>query len=529
MAFWHQIRRAFARRRATENRQTADKAGSVPQERLSPDLAVNRSRLKDLLGDSADIVYRELKATGPVPTTVLAIYIDGLVNVTLVNEAIFFPLTVGAIRTEDRPANPKEVLTMWQRHFLGSVSTQLASTYGETVQALLSGNTVLMVNGAAEALLLGTQSWPDRGVHEPDTEAVIRGSKEGFTETLRTNTSLLRRRLRTPLLRFETVRLGRYSQTEVVIVYLKGLAPEDLVQEVRRRLAGVTIDGVLESRFIEDFISDRPWGIFPTVFNTQRPDAVAARLLEGRVAILVEGTPFALTVPALFFDFMQSPEEYYVSPWTGNFLRWLRFVGALLSLYLPALYVVITIYRHELLPGELLISIAAAEEGIPFPITVEILLMGLVFEALREAGVRMPRPVGQAVSIVGALVIGEAAIRAQLASPALIMIVTFTAIATFMIPSNDLAYCFSLLRLLFVLAGDVFCFFGVIMTTILLLLYLNQLKSFGVYYLTPLVPYARGGFFDTLFRVPRSQLAGGQGAGSGFHPYGTSPRDIGRS
>jgi len=260
-------------------------------------------------------------------------------------------------------------------------------------------------------------------VEEPDTEAVVRGPREGFTENLKTNTALLRRKIKNPNLRFELIKLGNQTNTNVCITYIKGICNEKFVTEARKRLKHIKTDSILESGYIEAFIEDAPYSPFATVANSEKPDVTAAKILEGRLAVLVDGTPIALTVPYLFMEGFQSSEDYYSRPYYVTLVRWIRFLAFFITVYLPSLYVAATTFHQELIPTPLLVTMIAAKEGTPFPAFVEALLMGLIFEILREAGVRMPRPIGQAVSIVGALVIGEASVSAGLIGAPMVIIV----------------------------------------------------------------------------------------------------------
>jgi spore germination protein KA len=315
------------------------------------------------------------------------------------------------------------------------------------------------VDGVAEVLVLSTVGWEKRAIEEPPSEVVVRGPREGFTETLRTNTALLRRKIRNPNLTFEIMNIGKQTKTEVCIVYIRGIAYDSLVAELKRRLQRIKTDSILESGYIEEFIEDAPFSIFETVDYTERPDAIAGKVLEGRVAIIINGTPVVLTVPAIFLEFFQSPEDYYLRSYYSTLVRLVRYAAFAFSLLSPAIYVALVTFHQELLPTPLLISIAAAKEGVPFPAAFEAISMGLVFEILREAGIRQPRPIGQAVSIVGALVIGQAAVTAGFVSAPMVIVVALTAIASFVTPKlSDLT---ALLRILLTIMAGCLGAFGI--------------------------------------------------------------------
>jgi len=274
------------------------------------------------------------------------------------------------------------------------------------------------------------------------------------------------------------------------------------LNEVRNRINKIRIDSILESGYIEELIQDEPYTLFPTIYNTERPDSVSAGLLEGRIAILVDGTPFVLLVPALFIQFFQSPEDYYQRADISSLIRILRYVAFFLALLTPSLFIAITTFHQEMIPPALLISIVAQREGIPFPALIEALIMELTFEILREAGVRMPKAIGTAISIVGALVLGEAAVQAGLVSPAKVIVVSITALASFISPSYNLAMTVRILRFIFMLLAATFGLFGVALGLLTMLLHLCSLRSFGIPYMYPLAPFNLSGQKDTLMRIP---------------------------
>lgn len=268
------------------------------------------------------------------------------------------------------------------------------------------------MDGFAQCLILGSKGYEKRSVDQTDNEVVVRGPKESFTENMRTNTALLRRKVRNPGLMVETIRLGKRTETPVALVYIKGLTPEDLLTEIRRRLSTIDTDCILDSGYIEQYIEDAPFSVFPTIGHTEKPDVLAAKLLEGRAGIIVDGSPYAITMPLLFVEKFQSAEDYYIRPWFASLIRLFRYFSFAISILTPALYVSLTTFHQELLPTKLLYSVAAAREGVPFGAFFEAIFMLVMFEILREAGIRLPKPVGQTIGIVGALIMGESAVSA---------------------------------------------------------------------------------------------------------------------
>ncbi len=387
---------------------------------------------------------------------------------------------------------------------------------GDVLGGMAEGKAAVLIDGVPAAIMINLVGFDMRAVEEPITEAVVRGPREGMTENLHTNLSLIRRRIASPLLRFEMLKIGRWTQTKVAIAYIQGIAPEALVAEARRRLEHIEVDGVIDTSYLEEFIEDTPYTVFPQVLTTERPDSVTADLLEGRVAILSNGSPFALVVPTTLWSLMNATEDHY-QRWDGaTFIRLLRYTLVSLVVLLPSFYVAATTFHPEMLPATMLISIAAAREAVPFSSFAEVFLMELTFEALREAGIRLPRPVGQTIGIVGAIVIGEAAVQAQLVSAPVVIIVAFTGVSSFVIPHFNLGLAIRLVRFPILILAGTFGLFGIAMGLLVLVLHLTTLRSFGQPYLAPISPFRPGDVKDALVRLPawrmftRPRLPGGK-------------------
>ncbi|UJF34380.1 spore germination protein [Paenibacillus hexagrammi] len=472
---------------------------------LAAQLDTNISRLQDQLGYSCDLVYRYLDIMLAQETARIAlVYIEGLVDSEIVHENLISPLLS---EQETRPAS--ELYLSLADLIDQSVSIGPMSRVNmdqELITGILNGKTAILLDGSDEALLAGTSGWDKRSIEEPQTQTVVRGPKEGFTEDIRTNLSLLRRKIKSPDLRFESFILGRYTQTEVIVSYVIGLANQNVLTEVKQRLNNIDTDSILESGYIEELIENTAYTPFPTLMNTERPDAAAAGLLEGQIIIIIDGTPFVLLAPVTFFKFLQSSEDYYQRYDIASFVRLIRYASFLISMLLPSLYIAITTFHQEMLPTTLLVSLAAQREGVPFPALVEAFLMEITFEVLREAGIRMPRVVGPAISIVGALVLGQAAVQAGLVSAAMVIVVSFTAISNFVTPAINLAVAARLIRFgLMVLAGTL-GLFGILVGCMAILIHMASLRSFGIPYLAPLAPYIKQSMKDIFVRLPRWML-----------------------
>lgn len=461
----------------------------------------NLQTIKNIIGDAADFKIREFYYGTERKILLILVFLEGLADKNVIDRDIIKPLTVEShIQIRKGIFNNSSFINTVKQNITTSFVKEIAFIE-EAVESILSGDTVLLVDDCDKSLILATQDFEKRTVTEPQTEAVVRGPREGFTENLRTNTSLLRRKIRNPNLKLVDLVLGEQTKTNINIAYIEGIVDKELVEEVKNRIFSIKIDGILESGYIEQFIEDAPLSLFATISNTEKPDVVAAKLLEGRVAILVDGTPFVLCVPYLFMECFQTSEDYYVRYSYATLVRWLRLFAFFITIILPALYVAATTFHQEVIPTDLLITLAAAREGVPFPSMVEVLVMGLIFEVLREAGIRLPRPVGQAVSIVGAVVIGEAAVTSGLIGAPVVMVTAVTAISSFAVPT--LGDTTPIIRLFLVLVSGALGLYGIMLGVMVFLIHLCSLRSFGVPYLSPFSPVSLAGFKDSYFiRVP---------------------------
>lgn len=467
---------------------------------LSDSLALNRETLQQLFAQCVDWVWRDFRIAGGRDAAVT--YLDGLVNLQLLEANVIKPLLYDAFPVRGNTGGDSRVLEILSHHVLVHSQLKVVTSVGAVVDAIVHADAVLLVDGEGCAFVLSTRGFEKRNLEETPTEAVIRGPREAFVEDLRTNTALVRRRIRSPYLKIENLRVGRFSRTDIAVAYIRGIAVPALVDEVKRRIGRIDIDGVIDSAYIEELIEDDPYSPFPQVLNTERPDVVAAQLLEGRVAILVDGSPSALVVPITLWSLMQASEDYYERYYIGTALRILRYLFGLVALLAPSLYVAITTFHQEMIPTALLLTVAASREGIPFPSVVEALMMEIAFEVLREAGVRLPRAVGQAVSIVGALVIGQAAVQAGIVSAPMVIIVATTGIASFTFPRFNLGISVRLLRFPMILLAATLGLYGIMIGLLIILIHLCGLRSFGVPYTAPATPLSVTHLTDVVARPP---------------------------
>ncbi|NLI91423.1 MAG: spore germination protein [Peptococcaceae bacterium] len=467
--------------------QNTENQGPPPTP-LEKDLRTNITQIRNRLRECSDIIYYEF--IDPAQNKGLLSYINGFVDSDLLNRDIVTPLLT--------KTNPDK------KNLLYTSLISSISTLEEAVNGILEGNVLLIMNEETTAFLLSIRKQVQRSIEEPDSESVVRGSKEGFVESVKTNIILLRKRIKSPNLKIQTLKIGRITQTEVAVVYIDGIVDPDVLKEVRRRLNKINTDSILETGYIEQYIQDRKYSPYPTIGITEKPDVVAGKILEGRVAIFCDGTPHVLTVPLLYIENLQTSEDYYVRTLNASFLRLLRLLGLIISTLLPGLYVALSTYHQEMIPTVLLISIAGAREGVPLPALAEALLMGIMFELLKESGTRLPRAIGSAISIVGALVIGEAAVDAGLVSAPLVIVTATTAVASFIIP--PFTETMTIFRLLFTFLGGIMGLIGITCGIFLVMVYTVSLRSFGVPYTAPLSPGSVNNLKDTFLRFPLSSM-----------------------
>ncbi|MFE4427428.1 spore germination protein [Peribacillus butanolivorans] len=481
-----------------------DKNKETNKDLLKTSLEGNIQHVKQQLGNSEDIVIREIQIGKEGIFKACIFYTDGLVDTSSIQNFIMESLMLDINPDQEQMISYQQnVLQVLKGRILAVGDIQDVTKFSSLFTSLLSGDVILLLDGYAQGFTIGMRGGKDRGVMESTTETVVRGPKEGFTENLRTNTALIRRKIKTPQLWLESKKIGKLTKTDVAIMYIDGIVNDKVVKEVHRRLDRIDIDGILESGYIEELIQDETHTPFPTMYYSERPDVIAAELLEGKVAILVDGTPIVLVVPALFVSFIHSAEDYYQRADIATLIRLLRFFTIIIALLGPSLYIAITTFHQEMLPTRLLISLSAQREGVPFPAFIEALMMEVAFEILREASLRMPKAIGQAISIVGTLVIGTAAVEAGIVSAAMVIVVAITAISSFVLPSFTISMSIRMLRFPMMALAASFGLFGIIVGVIALVLHMCSLRSYGVPYMSPFAPFIGEDMKDTLIRVPR--------------------------
>ncbi len=456
-----------------------------------------------------DVIIREFSLLAQnIEYKAFVMYIDGMVDSPVINEFILSPLMMrnranifddkqkkfvseekidNVTLKNFKKSKEKNLVDFIYNSLIPQNSVDKVTDFSDVYSAINMGNCMLFVDSLDTAFNLDVKGFKQRNIDSPSNEVVVRGSQEAFVENIRTNTSMIRRLVNNENLVMETLTVGQITKTQVSIGYIKSLANEDLVAEVRYRINNLSVDYLISSGQLEQLIQDSPESLFPQMVATERPDKVSNFLLEGRVIIIVNGSPYVLVAPGVFVDFITSPEDLNLKYQFSNMQKLIRLLAIFLSLLLPGMYIAIINYHQELIPTELLFTIAAARESVPFPTFVEILLMEISFELIREAGLRVPTPLGSTIGIVGALILGEAAVSASLVSPVLIIIIAITGICSFSIPDFSLNFTFRIYRFIYIILGYVAGFLGISVVLFIQLVIMCKLKSFGSPYINPYI------------------------------------------
>jgi len=482
------------------NSSLQNKAVDIPKS-----LAKIKENLLNVFEACDDLILREVQLGTGAPIRIVIAYIKGLINTQVVNTDIVKAITIYSKTTNwDKKINNKTLITGLIEELLPANNASEVTDFNATIDKLLSGSTIIYVDRYDHAIQVYTKKERGRNVEQPINEIVIRGPREAFVESLETNLSLIRRIIKNPKLKIEIFQYGTKSNTNVSICYLKGTADELIVRDVKTRLNKMQVDAVLDTGYIEQYIEDNPFSVFPTVGNSEKPDKIASKILEGRIAILCDGTPTVLTVPFLFIESFHNTDDYYSRFPLGSFNRLLKIFALIFSISMPGIYVAFIAFHANVIPIKLLLSINNSREGVPFTPFVEALLLSTAFELLKEAGLRIPRPFGQSISIVGALIIGDAAVKAGLVSDIMVIIIAITGMSSFIVPpAQDSMH---ILRVSVMIAANILGFLGISLVLITLLIHMCSLKSFGVPYMAPFAPMQGMSLKDSIIRFPIRSL-----------------------
>ncbi|MDD7792879.1 spore germination protein [Clostridium sp. 'White wine YQ'] len=462
---------------------------------LDKSLDNNITLIKGIFQNDDTLITRRIENYSNSKLKGCLFFIQGMINSDYLSESIIKPFL--KLNEPDSNANFVDLL---ETKVIFSNAIKKTNELDKILEAILIGDTALLLDGYSDALVISSRDWEKRPISEPDTEKVVRGPREGFGESLVVNLSMLRRKIQNPSLKFEFRKFGTETHTKACICYIDGIAPKEILDELNSRLSKIDLDSILDSQYIQEFLNDARISPFETVGSTERPDTVAGKLLEGRIAILVDGTPFALTIPFLFIEYFQVNEDYYNNYIYMSFNRILRIIAAFLTVSVPAIYLSFVTYNQEMIPTPLLLSIYSSRESIPSPTVVECILMLLVFEILRETGTRLPSAIGQTTSIVGALVLGQAAVDARLVSAPIVIVVALTGITGLLNIKNSAATV--LLRAIFLLSSAFLGIYGYIFTLLGLIIHLMSIKSFGVPYMLTIGSIKPEYIKDVIVRTP---------------------------
>ncbi|SKA91183.1 spore germination protein KA [Clostridium sp. USBA 49] len=451
--------------------------------KLSNVLAQNIDLFKKIFKGDDTIKFREIQNKYNRNLRYCIIYADGMINKQVIVEYIIEQLMDVNLQNLNiiERISPKNILDIIAKNVINVSEVKKEEDIDKMIGGMLYGDTIVLMDGVNEALVLDSKGWPTRTINEPPSEKKVKGPREGFTESIITNTTLIRRKVKNKDLKFTFMELGEKTKTKIALCYLDKLVLPDILEELKRRLSKINIDGVLESQYIEEFISDAPLSIFKTIGSTESPDTAAGKILEGRIVLLCDGTPFVLTLPYIFIEYFQSYEDYYNNYIFSSFNRILRIFAFFLSISVPSLYVAITSFHQELIPTSLLLSIYASRIGIPFPTIVEAVFMLIGFDILREAGARLPEPIGQAVSIIGALVLGDAAVNARIVSAPMVIVTALTGLASFLLP--NMVGVLIIIRFILLILSSILGLYGYIFGIMALFIYLVSIRSFGIPYM----------------------------------------------
>lgn len=464
---------------------------------ISAEIDETLSQIRCKCSDTTDLNIMNVEVCG-IRCCVLTI--EGMVSTSSMSELVFQPLM--SLRYCD---SPNGVFSFLTKKSLLSTQRKTLNTYKDIFTMLFSGFCIILVDGVSKCVALGIQGFEKRSVSTPDSEQTVRGSQDSFNEVIRNNLSLVRRRMKTPTLKFEMLSCGELSETDVCMMYLTDRADPEMVRTVRSRLEKIRLDTVLSSGYVEPFVdSSYRKSFFSSVMTTQRPDMTCVRLNEGRICVLVDGSPFCLVCPSLFMDSFQTMDDLCTKAYYATFIRWLKYFAFILAVALPGLYLALVMYHPEAFTLKLLLNLYVSEEATPFPLAVEMTLLVVMFEIMREAGIRLPKSVGGAVSIVGGLIVGDAAVKSGLISVPLLIVVGITATSAFVIPQLDQQI--SVLRLIYIVAGSTAGLFGLAVCTVLFTANICAMDELSVSYLAPISPFFKDRAGNAVFR-------------QGFHRY----------
>lgn len=466
--------------------------------KVSANLRENEKYLRSRLENCSDILIRPMRLGDKHKVDCLMVYIEVAVSNMMLDDS-----ALGKMINHFWEISPEDIQEFVRHNSLGIADVKKLENLDESIDAMLAGNAVFFIDGYDKAMKISSKGYPSTGVMEAESEKVLRGSREGFSDSVKSNSALVRKRLRDTRLKVEEYKIGVRSHTLTQVLYMDDLVHEGLLEEVKERLEEFEIDGILDSGMLEQLTEDVWYSPFPQYQTTERPDRAVQEILKGKVVILCDNSPEALILPGNFSSFMESSEDWYHRFEMASFLRILRYLAVIMATVLPGLYLAVIRFHTQILPSALILSFAEAREGVPFSSVVELIFLELAFELIREAGVRVPGSLGNAIGIVGGLVIGQAAVEANLVSPIVVMIVALTALGSMTVPNEEFAAAFRLVKYGFLILGGYLGIYGIVLGVYLVIGHLAGLISFGIPYLVPFIKKEqKGSRGEGVLRVP---------------------------
>ena len=497
---WNNIHEVAKLNNRLQLRRKYRKIKQIKSENIDQNVQTNLTQLKEIYFPQTNIgaVFREfeLSYNGKIYQC-FAVYIEGLSDSTSINDKILKPLMI-----KDYEFENMNLIDAIEKRILFQSNISMQSSIEQIVLSINMGNCALFIDTLNECIICDVKQNEHRTISKPLNEVTVRGQQSAFVESIRSNASLLRKVVNDENLILEKIEIGESSHTLCLMGYIGNIANPDIVNNVRNRLKNVSVDYLIDSGQLEQLIEDHPLSMFPQIISSERPDKISSHLFEGRVCIMVDNSPYVLVAPCTFWDLFHAPEDYSLRFQQGTFIRIIRFIAYFCSIFLPGIYIALTNFHVSLLPTDLLFSIAAIKESLPFPLLVEILVMELSLELIREAGSRMPNSIGSSLGLVGAVLLGQATVDAHLVSPMLILIVALTAISSFATPNYSLAFSFRILRFVYILLAAFMGFLGILFGAITHLVILCSTYSYGIPYMISFNKYNRQLFRDDVVLAP---------------------------
>lgn len=492
--------RIIPKKPAPSKEQVQPKSTGLPQDPMPLSLKDKNEVLAPYLDKNEDIRKRDFILGNQLGIQARAVYLNQVIDSDVFYRHVLEPLMKYPLAIQD--GLPPILINMLANSGPSVGSVKTAHTIKDIIHHIFDGFLVVFVDGYQEALVIEIHGGEFRTVDEPPGERTTRGPREGFVENLDVNISMIRRRLRDPQLVVKKTLVGRRTRTPVAILYIEDIASPDVVNNLRQRLDAIDVDGIVASGYIEQFLEKSPWSFFPQFFSTERPDRMAAKLMEGRVVIIAHGTPLALTVPTLALEFFQASEDYYERFIFSSFTRFMRFIAFFLAVSLPSIYISLFSFNPELVPFKLLLPVAQARSEVPFPVLIEVIVQELIIQLTVESGLRLPGAIGQTVGVVAGIILGQAAIAAKLASPAVIIIISVTTIATYVMPSSGMLLASRILRLPMILVCGAFGIYGFSLAWLFIVIHVSSLEDFKTPYYAPFAPLRWQDMKDAAIRAP---------------------------